>query len=71
MVEKKREEKREMDHEMSVEGHHDALKEHHDRLIRMEKHLGIEHKADGFKSQDQGGDEGDSKKEPHYGRKRH
>lgn len=29
--------------------------EHHDRLVALEKHAGITHKADAYKDEDQGG----------------
>ena len=38
-------------HEM----HHERLNDHHDRLKNIEIVLGIHHKADGFKDEDQGG----------------
>lgn len=44
----------------------DGLKEHNDRLERIEKILGIAHKADEMKSEDQ-----TKGKSPSYGRKRH
>ncbi len=55
------------EHHHAVHEMHDAaLRDHHDRMIEIEKRLGISHKSDGFKSEDQ-----EERKEPHYGRKRH
>lgn len=34
----------EMPHKQTMDGHHEALQEHHDRLIEIERHLGIHHK---------------------------
>jgi hypothetical protein len=53
-----------------------TLELHHDRLSRIEEHLGIAHKADGAKAEDQGGKEKVSaghvtEKGASYGRKRH
>lgn len=59
------------EHEKSLDGHHEHHKqhdehhkyhhekheEHHERIRNIEVLLGISHKPDGFKSEDQGGSE--------------
>jgi hypothetical protein len=55
----------------------DMLQNHHDRLARIEEHLGLSKKADAYKDEDQGGKgkigagHVTEKAGAHYGRKRH
>ena len=55
----------------------DQLQNHHDRLSRIEEHLGIAHKASGMKAEDQAGSAKagaghvTEKGGASYGRKRH
>ena len=60
-----------------VEAQGKEHQEHRDRLDRIEKHLGIAHKASGMKPEDQGGSgkagagHVTERAGPSYGRKRH
>jgi len=58
---------KERENPKAFEAHIEQMKNHHDRLTEIEKRLGIRHKADNMRSEDQK----KGAQEPHYGRKRH